>query len=277
MVSSKASERLLQAIARILRPLVRIALRNGVPSDAVTELVRKVYVDVAANEFRLEGRRRTLSRISVITGLNRKEVSRLMKLIEDNDDHMEVRRNRAAHVLSAWLRDEDFHDRKGDPLDLPFTGDVSFSELVKRHSGDMKPRAIADELLAADALETVDGKLRMTARGYVPGHDPEELLRILGIDPAELIDTIDHNLTAADQEHLYQRKVKYDNIPAEYRHEFLRLSARKAQTLLEELDRWLAARDRGRRRSKNKKPVSIGLGTYHILERSPYDDSGDDE
>lgn len=277
MASSKASERLLQAIARILRPLVRIALRNGVPSDAVTELVRKVYVDVAASEFGLEGRRRTLSRISVITGLNRKEVSRLMKLIETSDDHMEVRRNRAAHVLSAWLRDEDFHDRKGDPLDLPFTGDVSFSELVKRHSGDMKPRAIADELLAADALQTVDGKLRMTARGYVPGHDPEELLRILGIDPAELIGTIDHNLTAADREHLYQRKVKYDNIPAEYRDEFLRLSARKAQTLLEELDRWLAARDRGRRRSKNKKPVSIGLGTYHILERSPYDDSGDDK
>jgi hypothetical protein len=256
---------------------VRIALRNGVPSDAVTELGRKVYVDVAADEFRLGGRRQTLSRISVITGLNRKEVSRLMKLIEASEDNMEVQRNRAAHVLSAWLRDPDFHDRKGDPLDLPFTGELSFAELVKRHSGDMKPRAIADELLAADALETIDGKLRMTARGYVPGHDPEELLRILGIDPAELIGTIDHNLTASEGERLYQRKVKYDNVPAEHRDEFLRLSARKAQLLLEELDRWLAARDRGRRRSKKKQPVSIGLGTYHILEPSPYDDSGDDK
>ena len=158
-------QRLLDAIARVLKPLVRILLRNGVPSDALTELVRKVYVDVASTEFRLAGKRQTQSRISVLTGLNRKEVARLTRTIADEAPQPESRRNRAAHVLSAWLRDPDFCDRKGDPLDLPLTGAVSFTELVKRHSGDMKPRAVADELIAADALERADGKLRMTARG----------------------------------------------------------------------------------------------------------------
>ena len=69
--------KLLNAARRILYPLVRILLRNGISSDALTELVRKTYVDVAEAEFGIEGKRQTTARISVITGLNRKEVARL--------------------------------------------------------------------------------------------------------------------------------------------------------------------------------------------------------
>ena len=56
-------QKLMRAARRILRPLVRIMLRNGIPSDALTELVRKTYVDVADEEFAIEGKRQTLSRI----------------------------------------------------------------------------------------------------------------------------------------------------------------------------------------------------------------------
>ncbi|HEY5646204.1 MAG TPA: DUF6502 family protein, partial [Pseudomonadales bacterium] len=122
--------KLLDAARRILYPLVRILLRNGIPSDALTELVRKTYVDVADREFTIEGKRQTTARISVITGLNRKEVARLrgMPALTDDDQR---RWNRAATVLGAWLRDEAFQDRKGDPLDLPFEGDgeATFAQL----------------------------------------------------------------------------------------------------------------------------------------------------
>jgi len=255
------TERVLAAIGRILRPIVRILIRNGVPSDALTEVVRKTYVDVAHDEFQLGGKPQTVSRISVITGLHRKEVARLRALDAIDISAEAAGRNRAATVLSAWLRETDFLDRKGDPLDLPFTGDASFSELVRRHSGDMKPRAMADELLASGAIETVDGRLRMSARGYVPGADPDEMIAILGTDPVELIETIDHNMQSGDRR--YQRKVEYDNIPREYAAEFRALSARLAQHLLEELDRWLAARDLGAKPTRDA-AVTIGLGIYQI-------------
>ena len=64
-------QKLMQAARRILRPLVRILLRNGIASDALTELVRQTYVDVADQEFGIEGKRQTIARISVMTGLNR--------------------------------------------------------------------------------------------------------------------------------------------------------------------------------------------------------------
>jgi hypothetical protein len=257
------TERVLAAIGRILRPIVRILIRNGVPSDALTQLVRKTYVDVAAAEFQLNGKRQTVSRISVITGLHRKEVARLRSLNGKGLGTGASARNRAAAVLTAWLRDPDFLDRKGDPLDLPFAGTNSFSELVRRYSGDMKPRAMADELLASGAIENSGGRLRLSARGYVPGADTGDLIAMLGTDTAQLIDTIDHNLRNPDKR--YQRKVEYINVSREHAAEFRELSARLSQHLLEELDRWLASR--GAQGTTLREPtMTLGLGIFQIEE-----------
>ncbi|MEQ8860722.1 MAG: DUF6502 family protein [Pseudomonadales bacterium] len=257
-------QKLMRAARRILRPLVRVFLRNGIPSDALTELVRKTYVDVAEEEFGIDGKRQTVARISVITGLNRKEVSRLRaKAPMDRSD--EQWWNRAAHVLASWLRDDEFLDRKGDPVDLPFSGgSPTFTDLVRKHSGDMRPRAVADELLRLGAIEEVGGRLRMTSRGYVPGSDPEQIIDILGVDTAELMETIDHNLLHGKDERLVQLKVLSDNVPAEHLKEFNRYSARLSRNVLEELSRWLAERDRGRDWSGDDERVVLGLGIYQI-------------
>ncbi len=257
-------QKLMRAARRVLRPLVRILLRNGVPSDALTELVRKTYVDVAEEEFGIDGKRQTVARISVITGLNRKEVSRLRaKAPLDRSD--EVWWNRAAHVLGSWLRDDEFLDRKDDPLDLPFAGSSpSFTDLVRKHSGDMRPRAVADELLRLGAIEEVGGRLRMTSRGYVPGSDPEQIIDILGVDTAEMMETIDHNLQHPKDQRLVQLKVLSDNVPAEHLEAFNRYSARLSRNVLEELSRWLAERDRGRDWSGDDERVVLGLGIYQI-------------
>ncbi|MEM1229483.1 MAG: DUF6502 family protein [Pseudomonadota bacterium] len=278
-----AEQPLLRAARRLLKPLVRLALRNGVAADAVTELVRKLYVDVAEAEFAVPGKKQTTSRISVLTGLSRKEVARLRAL--DPEEESEPRwRNRAATVLSAWELDPAFQDRKGDPLELPFVtapGEPSFTELVRRHSGDMQPRAVADELLRVDAIEAVDDRLRMCRRGYEPAADPEAKLAMLGTDVSELIETIDHNLTAAPEETLLQGKVRYDRVPQAHAVEFLDYSRRLARNLLGDLNRWLRARDldtpgadpAAASQDEDVRTVALGLGVYHIQE--PHREDGD--
>ena len=273
------TERVLAAVGRILRPMVRILIRNGVPSDALTRVVRKVYVDVAAEDFRLNGKRQTVSRISVITGLHRKEVARLRAANAVDVGSQASERNRAAAVLTAWLRDPEFLDRKGDPLDLPFAGTQSFSELVRRYSGDMKPRAMADEFLASGAIEMIAGRLRMSARGYVPGIDGNDMVDMLGTDAAQLIETIDHNMQSSEKR--YQRKVEYDGVPVEHATEFRALSARLSQHVLEELDRWLASREATA--ASGNSTMTLGLGIFQIenagkpLPRDEEMRSGDDE
>ena len=132
------------AVRRVLRPLVRILLRNGVPARAFIEHAKKVYVEVALNEFALSDRKPSLSHASVITGLTRKEVSRLAVVEEDSDASDAKNYNRATRVVRGWVRDRKFRDRRGQPASLPVEGDRSFSEVVRRHSGDMPARAVLD-------------------------------------------------------------------------------------------------------------------------------------
>lgn len=272
-----AKQRLLRAARRILRPLVRIMLRNGIASDAFTELVRTVYVEVADQEFSLPGKKQTVSRISVITGLNRKEVARL-RGSDPLDSSDERWRNRAAAVLGAWERDPTFTDHKADPMDLPFADDGHiFSALVKKHSGDMQPRAVADELLRLGAIEAVDGKLRMRRHGYEPGSDPEALLDMLGTDVGEFIETVDHNVQAEEDDTLLQAKVRYDRVPAEHAEEFLALSRRLSRNLINELNHWLGARDRGTETVDPAAHRTLGLGIYQIQAPSAPDSSNTEE
>ena len=262
--------RLLRAARRILRPLVRILIRNGVAAPAMQELMRKVYVDVAYEEFGPPGKSQTLARVSVITGLNRKEVARLYKLDDvTNEDRLAW--HRCGKVLDGWLTDAAFQSEAGFPLDLPFSGDdPSFTGLVKRYSGDMYPTPMREELLRVGAITEVEGRLRMTNRGYVPGTDPSTKVDILGMDTAEFIETIDHNVQGFEPP-LVQRKVVADNLPEEHKAAFEAYSRRVALNAMDEIRRWLIEHDAGGDRTGSDQRYFAGFGVYQIMR--PRDDA----
>src|SRR5262245_770200 len=76
MTATNVARALNAATARMLRPLVRVLLRNGIPYRAFADTARQVYVEVAEKEFALPGKPQTVSRVSTLTGLSRKEVTR---------------------------------------------------------------------------------------------------------------------------------------------------------------------------------------------------------
>jgi hypothetical protein len=196
----------------------------------------------------VEGRKQTTSRISLLTGLTRKEVGRLLSKEDSGDAWRDRSRiNRAARVLNGWAQDPDFLDGRGAPASLPFEAErsVSFSDLVRRHGADVTARAVMDELLRVGSIRRLkDGRLRPLDRVYLPRTDASEKLAILGTDVADLIAAIDHNITQPEQEPFYQRKVAYDNLPAEYLPKLRGLVRRNAQKLLERLDAEMARHDR---------------------------------
>ena len=110
----KLRETLSVAVRRLLRPLVRILLRNGIPFGTFSELAKQVYVDVAYDDFAERGRKQTASRVSALTGLTRKEVKRLRELPgEEALAAADQRYNRAIRVISGWTNDETFQDEDG--------------------------------------------------------------------------------------------------------------------------------------------------------------------
>lgn len=264
------------ATGTLLKPLVRILLRNGVAAKSVYELVKHIYVQVAKEDFGIDGKKASISRVAILTGLTRKEVQAILALPERQQGHYDEGYNRAARVITGWLRDADFGDGKGHPAPLPMSGKrTSFTALVKRYSGDIPVRALLDELVRVGAVKRLkDGRVGLVSRGYVPQRGLEEKLAILGNDTADLIATIDHNIFGNPSKPRMQRKVMYDNVPVEAARAFQTVAEDRAQEMLEALDRWLSHRDRDVNPTvRGKGRVRVGVGIYHFEERLDDDES----
>jgi hypothetical protein len=268
--SNKLSSVLAAAVLRLLAPLVRVLLRNGMSFNAFSDLARRAYVESAMREFAIPGKKQTVSRVSVLTGLSRKDVQRILGAqgIADSGEARE-RYNRAARVIAGWVRDQEFADAAGEPAALAPDGPgASFGQLVKRYSGDVPARAVLDELLRVGAVQRQDdGRIRLLSRAYVPSASDLDKLDILGADVADLIATIDHNLRHGGADPRFQRKVMYDNVPRDAAAAFRALSAQQAQALLEAMDQWLAPRDRDVNPSvQGAERVRVGVGIYYFEE-----------
>ena len=274
---SDVSRALLAALHRIFTGVARVALKRGVPFDAITELAKRAFVEVAHDEFTIEGRKQSASRVSVLTGIHRKDVARVLAAAEPGDESAADRVTCAAGVIAGWRRDRRYLDARGVPASLPFDGrSPTFSDLVRQYGrGDTPARAVLDELVRIGAATRLrDGRIRLVAAAYVPESASPEALAILGSDVADLISTIDHNLSCEPGEGLFQRKVAYDNVPSEAVEEIRRRVERDGQEVLIKLDRAIAKHDR----DSNPKVSGSGrkramVGIYYFESDVPEDQS----
>ena len=257
------------AVERLLRPLGRLMLRHAVPFATFEEIGKKVFVQSALDDFAIPNKKPSISRASVLTGLTRKDVQRIVAEPLVEKSVAGERYNRAAKVLTAWTRDKDFLDAKGAPNPLAMEGEFGFAALVRRHSGDVPVRAVLDELLRVGAVkQREDERIEAVTRAYVPQQSTADKLDILGSDVADMIDTIDHNLEHGASDPRFQRKVMYQSMPVKSLPAFRKLSAAQAQALLEKMDDWLAAHDVGDVAGEPEAArARVGLGIYYFEER----------
>jgi hypothetical protein len=209
--------------------------------------------------------------VAVITGLTRKDIQRLSDATPLTDQDSIERHNRAARVVAGWVRDTAFHDPAGQPLELAFDGAAnSFADLVRRYSDDMPPRAVLDELLRVGSVQHAACGQRHSAielpRLHPQASDAQKLL-ILGTDVADLIYTIDHNLSPQNEAPRLQRKVMYDNLPLEAMDQIRGLCRTQAQALIENLDGQLSAHDRdANAQARGSGRMRAGVGVYYFEE-----------
>ena len=248
------------AVLHLLKPLVRILLNHGVPFDTFAELARGAYVDVAHREFAIPGKKQTDSRVSVLTGLTRKEVARLRELEKPEDLASARSYNRAARVVSAWVREHPLEGTASGAAPLPLEGRRSLSDLIHRHSGDMPVRAVIDELLRVGAIRLREsGDAELLHRHYLPPTGERRKLVYLGDDVADLIATIGHNLEARPGRTFFQRKVFYDNIPVEHMPQVRDAARKRGESAIDALVNDLAAHDR------DANPKADGTGRMRAM------------
>lgn len=265
------------AVGKLLKPLIRVLIRYGVSHGEFIDIAKRVYVDTAEREFPLSGRKQSISRVSMLTGINRKEVGRIRQLALLAEDEVNASYNRAVRIISGWNRDGDFADDQFRPLPLAVdAGRGSFAELVKRYSGDIPVRAVLDELLRVGAVfEDADGLIHLTAdSAYVPHQDKDAQFDIMGSSVADLLATLDHNFESAAEDTRLQLTTAYDNLPIETVQRFKQLSHDRSVALLKEFDQWLAEHDRDSSLNlQGEGHMRAGIGIYYFEEEIVEQDS----
>jgi len=158
-----------RAVLELLQPLARLLLKAGLGVGDLSALAKVAYVRAACEQGRESGdelQRPNATRIAVVTGLTRVEVAALLKG-GDRVAHTDRGRHRAERVLAGWWSDDSFQDSSGVPAVLPLKGRVrSFASLCRRYSGDLRPGAILEELLRAQAVRKLpDGRVEAAPEG----------------------------------------------------------------------------------------------------------------
>jgi len=275
---------LYQLIYKLLHPIVKILLRKGVAFGEFSQVLKRVYTDVAEQLLIESGGKASNSRISIMTGLTRKDVGVLRNKTKDQSAEMNLgakKYNRSVRVISGWIEDKEFCSDAGYPRTLAIHGKTgSFESLVNKYSGDMPVRAMLDELERSGVLEKIESNhVSLLRHAFIPEGDEDEKLLILGEDVPLLVETIDHNLASNNHESFFQRKVCYDNLPEECLEDFKTMVHKEGQYLLEKFNEWLCLHDRDRNATKEEGSgrVKAGVGIYYFQQNIPASNNDTDD
>jgi len=187
------------AALSILRPFVRYLITQGWTYGGLAELLKFVYVgEVIALDARDGKHAPTDSRVSLLSGIHRKEVRRLREELQAGSGQIALRHgaNLSAQVVAAWVASEAYRDAQGEPRVLPLRAAEplpSFESLVRLVKADMRPRTVLDELLHAGVVELQDDAVRLVRGGYVSDL-PQDRLAFMGAHIGDHLRTTVHNL-----------------------------------------------------------------------------------
>lgn len=172
-------QRVLTGLQYVLKPLVRLALAQGINYPMLLEILKGVFVQVAEEDFKLAQREQTDSRISLLTGLHRKDVHRLRDQPESPQSPSLV--TLGSQLVGLWISDADFIDAEGKPRALARLasagGNISFERLVARVSKDIRARPVLDEWLRVGVVYIDDNDcVCLNNEAFVPSTGFEEKL-----------------------------------------------------------------------------------------------------
>lgn len=200
-----------------MRPLIRTLIARGVTAPAFYKLIKAVYVDVAHKDFALGSQPTTDSRITLLTGVHRRDVR---DILTDDSDAWETRRSKTAMlatVLGQWMARKDYLDAQGNPLDLPRTAPdgPSFEALVSDINTDIRPRTVLDELLRQKLIvETPNGLLAVSDDARKGPASDDDKLVFFAANVGDHIAAASENLMN-DAPPFFERSVFYNELSAD--------------------------------------------------------------
>ncbi|MEQ1836852.1 MAG: DUF6502 family protein [Candidatus Nitrotoga sp.] len=210
---------LVRALLHALRPLIRLLLSYGVTYPYLANQLKTLYLNVATHEFQLPDKTQTASRLSLLTGLHRKDIKRLADNVVTTDNVAPAAISLGATLIARWSADPDYVDEQGQPLHLSrfATGSerVSFESLVTGVNKDIRPRPVLDEWLRLGIVQLdQNNRVRLNTAAFIPTQDLDEMAFYFGQNIHDHLAATAHNLLH-DGPPFLERSVYYNNLTPE--------------------------------------------------------------
>lgn len=205
------------AVRAVLRPLVKVLIARGVTAPDLYRTLKALYVEVAERDFPIDDRPPTDSRISVLTGVHRKDVRALRAGGSAGDGTERRRLGALASVVGRWLASPEYANPDGSPRSLPRAAadEPSFDSLVASVSTDIRSRTVLDELLRQKivALDDAGTTVSLNPETVLGPADPGQQLHFFAANLSDHISAAAANLLDETREPPFlERAVFYNRL-----------------------------------------------------------------
>jgi hypothetical protein len=273
-VEQSVKGNLLAAITHVLRPLCRIAIRNGIGFDDLSMALQSALLNGARAELALTGRKEfSEEEVGLMAGMTALQV----RGVRAAGSQANIALNyslAASEVLAGWHSDVLYLGPYGLVLDIPISPEESgrgsdsrcFENLVEKYAGpNVSASIVLDALLKSGAVQNLgNGFVRCVARTYIaerlsPAHIQEFAEAVHNV-----VGTMAVNLKRTVRgTGLLQRTVFADyGLTEEDLAKFNGFIRKTGEKFTEEVDTWFSKHS-----NKEKQgPIKTGIGLYHYVE-----------
>lgn len=203
-----ASSSILQ---HLLRPAVRFAIRRGIKVRTIIEDLKNTLIDEAHQELSRTGQDANTSKLSVMTGLQRRDVQKITSTESQETRHADL----MTKVIGLWSSSDHFSEN-GSPRPLP-TDDSTygFNALVKNVSQDINPSTVLFELERLNLVKRDAQGVHLLWNSYQVSGDIDDAYALLSSDIATLVKSVDSNITNTKGTPNLHIATSFDNVSVE--------------------------------------------------------------
>lgn len=261
-----------QVLPILLRKVVRLLI-GTISFPVLAEMLKKIYVEEAKRKLKNSNSKPTKSALALITGLDTRVVTAVMKESQATDSSSPVSLNPENTLIDMWNTDRTFREAgSGKPAVLPIEGKGrTFQTLVLRAIGrNITVKTVLDRLLKGGTVEIVEGdipRVKLISKFYNPvSSDYAKSTEVGLLESSRVLSAVLHN-TTSDAEHKVpqQGRWTYRLSPENYKR--FRIEARKLlERQIEEGDALL---EKFEEPQSQPGQLTVGIGWYQWGDHEP--------
>lgn len=272
IMPTKTPPSIISAIEHCLKPLARLCIHFGLDYRLLSEMLKASFVSVAEEEFKVRGKSQTDSRITLLTGVHRKDVRRLLGRAPEKTPPSR-QQDLIANLIAHWLGSPELLDINGEPKPIPRKQhpeySISFTILAEALTQDIQPRTLLDECISRGIVRlTDDDMVHLISETLLPIDDINDKAHFFAQNIHDHIAAAGHNL-AGGQPAFLDRFVWHEGLTESDIAIIAEAAKKAAMAALMQVNNKTISLQQQHYGEENRPEFKIHFGTFFYSCRSP--------